>query len=449
MSLPADFVQTMQTQLGVEWPAFVAAMDTPPPTSIHYNLAKFSGQKYFAGPQVPWNATGQYLMKRPSFTLDPNFHAGQYYVQEAGSMFLAFLLQQLQQQEKIKVALDLCAAPGGKTALLLNHLPADSLVIANEVIKSRYHILQENLAKWGRANVISTQGDSQQFLGLTGQLDLVLVDAPCSGEGLFRKQLSARAEWSRDHIKLCESRQRRILSNAMPLVREGGFLIYSTCTYNAYENDGNIAWMINQHGFEVQQFTPPKDWGIENTKHGYQFFPHRTNSEGFYVSILQKTAKEKKNRKIPSLRYFSPAGKADRKMIQPWVKQLDAFTILQSPNKKLFVLPRRQQDMLAHLSQYFSRITPGTPLGVIKGKDLVPDHAWALSIHQAESIPKVDLDLERALAFLRKQDFTTSVIQQQKGWHLVTYQENGLGWIKILSNRINNYFPNHLRIRKS
>lgn len=449
MSLPAHFVQTMQSQLGMEWPYFVAALETLSPTSIHYNLAKTSDQQLFKGETIPWNKTGQYLPERPSFTLDPHFHAGRYYVQEAGSMFLAFLLKQLQLQHNIKVALDLCAAPGGKTTLLLNHLPADSLIVANEVIKSRYRILQENLAKWGRSNVISTQGDSQQFADLAGQFDLVLVDAPCSGEGLFRKNPKAMGEWSPDNVQLCESRQRRILANAMPLVQEGGFLIYSTCTYNAKENDGNVDWMIKQGGFSIHQVDYPSDWGITSTKNGYQFYPHRTQSEGFYISVLQKISKEKTIRKVPPMRYFSLAGKSEKEVVSNWVKGIENFILLQNPNGDLFILPGKQQEILTRLSPRFSRITPGTPLGTIKGKDLVPDHAWALSIHQNTQIKRIDLALEPALAFLRKQNFSLPDAIQSVGWHLVSYQNYGIGWVKVLPKRINNYLPNQLRIRKN
>ncbi|MEM6377359.1 MAG: RNA methyltransferase [Bacteroidota bacterium] len=410
---------------------------------------KVTSSKLFDGPIVPWNNSGQYLPERPSFTLDPNFHAGRYYVQEAGSMFLAFLLKQIQTQHHIKTALDLCAAPGGKTTLLLNHLPDDSLIVANEVIKSRYGILQENLVKWGRSNVISTQGDSQQFAELAGQFDLVLVDAPCSGEGLFRKTPASMKEWSRDHVQLCEHRQRRILSNAMPLVREGGFLIYSTCTYNPYENDGNVRWMMEQGGFDLYPLDLPEDWAIKQTKGGYQFYPHRTTSEGFYISILQKNAQERSAKKLPSLRYFSLAGKSDKEIVNNWVANIDNYKIIQDPKQNLFLLPRPHQTMLVRLSQFFSKITPGTPLGIIKGKDLVPDHAWALSIHQHEQIPSVTLDLASTLSFLRKQDFALPDGHTSKGWHLINYQEFGLGWVKVLQNRINNYFPNHLRIRKS
>ena len=449
MSLPSEFAQSMRVQLGAEWPDFEASLSTVAPTSIHYNLKKASAVQLFDGPVVPWNEFGQYLHQRPSFTLDPNFHAGRYYVQEAGSMFLAFLLKQIQSQYPINTALDLCAAPGGKTTLLLNHLPDDSLIVANEVIKSRYAILQENLAKWGRSNVISTQGDSQQFAALAGQFDLVLVDAPCSGEGLFRKTPAAMKEWSTDHVQLCENRQRRILANAMPLVRAGGFLIYSTCTYNPYENDGNINWMLGQNDFIRYPLDVPTDWGIEQTKAGYQFYPHRTLSEGFYISVLQKTTREKSPLKSTALRYFNIAEKSAKKIASDWVVNMDDYQMIQDPKQNLFLLPRQHQAMLSRLCQSFSKICPGTPLGIIKGKDLVPDHAWALSIHRSDAIPGITLELESALSFLRKQDFPMTEGSLTKGWHLIKYQGFGLGWVKVLPNRINNYFPNDLRIRKS
>ena len=439
----------MQGQLGSEWSAFEQALETNPPVSLHFNLAKPSTTRLFQGEPVPWNENAVYLEERPVFTLDPHFHAGRYYVQEAGSMLLVPLLKQIQEASAttFQYALDLCGAPGGKTTLLLNYLPDDCLVVSNEVIKSRYNILRENMAKWGRANIISTQGDSEQFAELSGLFDLVLVDAPCSGEGLFRKNVKAREEWSLDNVQLCASRQRRILANALPLVREGGFLIYSTCTYNSLENDQNVAWLCEQGDFEVFEVSLSEKWGLVRTESGFQCYPHRTKSEGFYVSVLQKKGTAVKARKAPPLRYFSKAAKAAEKTVSSWLSPKKEWTLLTDPQQQLYLIHKQHKDFLARLSQSFSRITPGTPLGTIKGKDLIPAHEWALSVNQSSSIAGLEVDLETALAFLRKQDLQTYLGTTDTGWQLLRYDGFGLGWVKVLPRRVNNYLPNHLRVR--
>lgn len=445
-TLPPLFIDQVKDQLPDEWGDLVQSLEEPSPISVNYNTKKQSNA-LFAGDPIPWNPQGQYLEKRPSFTLDPHFQAGRYYVQEAGSMFIAYVLDQIQKDKKFQTALDLCAAPGGKTTLLLNQLPDDCLVVANEVIKSRYQVLKENLAKWGRANIIATNADSKYFGPLEGRFDVVLVDAPCSGEGLFRKTPDARKEWSRENVQLCQSRQKRILSNALPLLSDGGFLIYSTCTYNFAENDHNVNWIINQGAFETVQLDIPAAWGIHQTRHGYQFYPHRTRSEGFYISILRKTDGSNRHKKIPSLKYYQPLSKKESTLPSQWLKDAEAFQLYANPKQELFFLPTIAKDLFALLSQTLPKVDPGTPMGIVKGKDLVPAHELALSIHLQEGIHQWKVNTVDAINYMRKTDQKppSSLV---KGWHLVSFDGAGLGWVKVLPNRMNNYFPKHLRIRK-
>ena len=343
--------------------------------------------------------------------------------------------------------MDLCAAPGGKTTLLLNQLADDCIVVANEVIKSRFQVLKDNLAKWGRANVIATNADSKYFGPLEGRFDLVLVDAPCSGEGLFRKTPEARKEWSPENVQLCQSRQKRILSNALPLISEGGYLIYSTCTYNFEENDHNVDWIIEQGDFEPVNLSIPDAWGVHTTKNGYQFYPHRTRSEGFYISILRKSDAAFRHKKIPGLKYYQRLSKRERLIPSQWIHEAQQFELYANPKQELFFLNSEASDLFALLSQTLPKVDPGTPLGIVKGKDLVPAHELALSIHLIDEVFKWKVQQEDAINYMRKVDQKPPLFLV-KAWHLVSYEGAGLGWVKVLPNRINNYFPKHLRIRK-
>ncbi|NRA49717.1 MAG: RNA methyltransferase [Phaeodactylibacter sp.] len=444
--LPDAFQKRMQGQLGEDWGAFQAALDSPSPVSINYNQAK-SPAILFEGDPVPWNSSGQYLPVRPSFTLDPHFHAGRYYVQEAGSMFLAFVLNQLQQNHSFRTALDLCGAPGGKTTVMLNELPEGCTVVANEIIKTRYGILKDNLAKWGRSNIIATNADSERFVPLAGKFDLVVVDAPCSGEGLFRKTPEATSEWSPENVAICENRQNRIVDNTLPLVSPGGFLIYSTCTYNEGENDQQVARIIEDGKFEKVSFDLPEAWGITPTRLGYQFFPNKTKSEGFYIAVLQKAGSPIERKSKVPLRYFTPAPKQLKQSVSPWISPEAPLELVCAPSGQVYGFPEHSLSLLGALSQSIPKIDPGTPIGIMKGKQLVPNHALSLSLALHPDIPVMDLGHSEALSFLRKTPLPGK--PGHKGWHLMRYEGWGIGWGKILPNRINNYFPNHLRVRMS
>jgi 16S rRNA C967 or C1407 C5-methylase (RsmB/RsmF family)/NOL1/NOP2/fmu family ribosome biogenesis protein len=272
--------------LGDEWTAFEASLQTEPPVSIRLNPAKiFPAEKLeildLADGAVPYASKAYYLKERPVFTLDPLFHAGCYYVQEASSMYLEQIVNQYI-KEPVKV-LDLCAAPGGKSTHLLSVLPEGSFLTANEVIRSRVNILSENLTKWGYPNVEITNNDPQYFGRFSGMFDVLLIDAPCSGEGMFRKDKKAIQEWSVNNVQLCAERQRRIVADCWNCLKYNGLLIYSTCTYNREENEAKVEWIAGELGAEILE--APK-----------RFWPHRNRGEGFCVTVLQKNVHEKPNR---------------------------------------------------------------------------------------------------------------------------------------------------------
>ena len=243
---------------------------------------------------VQWSSNGFYLQKRPSFTLDPLFHAGAYYVQEASSMFLEEALKQtVDLSQPIKI-LDLCAAPGGKSTLIQSVINNESLLVSNEVIKTRVNILSENITKWGAANVIVTNNDAKDFQRLPNYFDVIVVDAPCSGSGLFRKDREAISEWSEQNVHLCSQRQQRILADVLPALKEDGVLIYSTCSYSEEEDEQIADWLVEEFKVQSLKFKVEEEWGIVETQSskqnasGYRFYPDKVKGEGFFIAVFKK-----------------------------------------------------------------------------------------------------------------------------------------------------------------
>lgn len=286
----AEFVKMMNENLGEERASSVlASLEGAPVISVRVNPFKIPLERLrahfgpIAGEAVPWAADEAfYLTERPSFTLDPLFHAGAYYVQEASSMFVGRLFDTAAGElggEPLKV-LDLCAAPGGKTTQILSHLNGCGHLVANEVIGSRVPILAENVAKWGCGNVTVANSDASCFGKAAGgrgglSYDIIVTDVPCSGEGMFRKGAQAQDNWSVNNVMLCASRQKRIVSDVWPALREGGFLIYSTCTFNRYEDEDNVEWICNELGAECLK-----------QRH---FYPGEDRGEGFFTALLRKS----------------------------------------------------------------------------------------------------------------------------------------------------------------
>ena len=232
MNLPASFTEYTRALLGVEeYEKLVSALQQEPPVSIRLNRLKVHRLKVenALSVQPPWSSEGIYLDERLTFTFDPLFHAGCYYVQEASSMFVEQVLRQ--HVTKPVVMLDLCAAPGGKSTHARSVLPEGSLLVANEVIRNRSQILAENLTKWGHPDVVVTNNDPADFSALPSFFDVILTDVPCSGEGMFRKDSVAVEEWSPENVEICWQRQRRIIADVWPSLKPGGILIYSTSTY--------------------------------------------------------------------------------------------------------------------------------------------------------------------------------------------------------------------------
>lgn len=454
IELPSAFQVQMRELLGeVEYQAFADAVDENSKTSIRLNSKK-SPLIPSASQPVPWCKDAYLLSKRPSFTRDPAFHAGAYYVQESSSMFLDWILKSLSVPKG--VYLDLSAAPGGKSTLLSAYLGDEGLLVANEVIQSRAQILKENIIKWGLGNCVVTNNDPEHFSDLEGFFDLVLIDAPCSGEGMFRKDPKARNEWSPDNMQLCAARQTRILDQAGALVKAGGYLIYSTCTFNQKENEEMIQFLVDEFSFEPVRLPLNSDWGIRESIistdgedfYGYRFFPHLVPGEGFFVSVLKRPTdaysfepKKSKDFKHPFLKEI---WKRDSEALDEELG-MDGSGKYYSLNESLF---RVNQNFVPHFEAILSALNVryfGVELGKKQGDQWLPTTAWAMSTLPKRGFAKKDLELEEALTFLRKKELEPNNLPE--GWVLITYQGNGLGWVKNLGNRVNNYYPKEWRIR--
>ena len=453
MSLPAPFLQTLEGVAGFNKAAFEAVHDSGETvTAIRVNPNKNPGQILFEHTSpVPWCTHGHYLEARPSFTLDPNFHAGAYYVQDASSMFLWQAIAQVVGDSNGLKVLDLCAAPGGKSTLLSSYFE-NGLVVSNEVIKQRAAVLVENTSKWGAHNMVVTNNDPSHFQSLPHFFDVMVVDAPCSGSGLFRKDPTAMDGWSTDLVALCAQRQQRILADALPALALGGTLIYATCSYDPQEDEHIADWLVNEMGLTPQVIEINNYAGIVETAApisnapGYRFYPDQIRGEGFFIAAFKKE-KEVSNTLASFKSKEAVLEKLTKKMHEHVAEVLLAndtiVTFLQSGMIK--AIPTEFESSILQLASQLYIKKAGVSVGELKGKDFIPAHEYALSYLPLQAFNRVDLDKEQALAYLRRADFDCN---GEKGWNLMRYNGFGLGWAKILPNRINNYYPQEWRILK-
>ena len=361
-----------------------------------------------------------------------------------------FLFEALRQtvdlSQKIK-ALDLCAAPGGKSTLLASAISADSLLLSNEAVQGRVPPLKMNIVKWGYPNVALSNHDPADFKGLEGFFDVVLVDAPCSGEGLFRKGPAAMGEWSEANVQLCGARQRRILSEVSGLLKEGGMLFYSTCTFNDEENKNNVRWLTQTGLFEMVRLEIPTGWGIRDTGWGYQFYPHLVKGEGFFMSCLRKNSGETNTAKPGRFKDWQTLPLSKAGFLKDYFADIGSLSFFSKPKGDIVAIPSRLLEDVLILDPVFKKRSYGVVVGSLKGKDFIPSHAFALSNLISQRIPAIELEKGQALHFLKKDNLHQDGWPQ--GWSLARFQGLNLGWMKVLANRTNNYLPNDWRIRMS
>lgn len=450
VNLPQDHIQTLKANLGDEYEEFVRAYETTGPTSIRINPLKWKGE--LPNDRIQWSENGYYLQERPSFTHDPLFHAGCYYVQEASSQFLSHVAKTTFPKDQPLRVLDLCAAPGGKSTLLASELNDDSLLVSNEVIRTRAHILAENIAKWGKANVVVTNSDPENFNKLKGFFDVIVIDAPCSGEGLFRRDPELTKEWSPENVNLCSARQRRIVLHIWSSLKEGGMIVYSTCTFNKQENEENLAWLRTQVEFESVKLEIPEEWNIiqsvtkigNGELYGYRFYPHRIKGEGFFISVLRKTESQETSSSREKV-LFTAASSKEKNEVSNWLVNAEKFDFIRRGDHILAV-PKIHTESVHKLTRALNCVQYGIPVADT-GKGMKPLHELSISNHlNKEAFHQTELSKEDALKFLAKED--VKVVSTHKGISLMTYQGVPIGWMNLLGNRANNLYPKEWRIRR-
>ncbi len=457
MTLPPDFIVQMQQTLGVAEAEKLcqSLAETSPSVSVRRNPAKpLPALPAEADEQVPWCENGVYLKERPSFTADPLLHAGCYYVQEASSMFVEQAYRTIAADFTPQRVLDLCAAPGGKSTLWRSLLPDGALLVANEPVRTRAQILAENLTKWGQPDVVCTSAYAADFAPLVSFFDVVATDVPCSGEGMFRKDEGAVAEWSSEAVAACAERQWGIVADIWPALRQGGYLVYSTCTFNRDENELMVQRICKELGAELVAIPAKEEWGISGDTTGlalpvYHFFPHKTKGEGLFLALLRKTAESPVPRAAKKRKGRSalPAQVQNAAKVAPWLADDKQFKIVRPDAEHLIAVRETLADDVMRICSTVRALTAGVMLAEEKGKKLIPQHALALSTAlRPDAFPKAELTRHEALSYLRREVLTLSS-DVPRGYVLATYEGHPLGFMNNLGSRANNLYPQEWRIR--
>lgn len=447
MELSKDFVEQTRTLFGEErYMRFSSALDAEPVVSVRHNGAKRAAD--LCGEPVAWAADACYLDTRPLFTADPLFHAGCYYVQEASSMFLEQVIKQYV-DEPVRV-LDLCAAPGGKSTHALSLLPEGSLFVANEPVPMRAGVLAENIIKWGSPCAVVTCNEPADFAPFKEFFDVIIVDAPCSGEGMFRKDARAVSMWSPANVKNCVARQRTILTDIWGSLRPGGLLVYSTCTFNPHEDEEMVAWVRDELGARVLPVAASPEWGITGNLTGedfpvYRFIPGFTRGEGFFLALLRKDGDGCVAQPRPARSRATALPKACNAACS-WLKNYHEYNFVVE-NDTVTAYPRQHQALIAALQSRLKVLHAGVAVAAIKNNKLLPLHKLAMSVAlNREAFPTVELTLEQALAYLHREALALPTAPM--GVILFTYKNIPLGFAKNVGNRVNNLYPTEWRIRK-
>lgn len=440
--LPEGFKKRLMSEPELDGPALIKALsETEPEVGVRFNLRKSGSRPQWAldGEKVPWCGDAILLSQRPEFTLEPLMHAGAFYVQDSSSTIHQTIISKLVGDKDVCV-LDLCAAPGGKSTAALAALSESSMLVANEYLPQRAIVLAENITKWGTSNVVVTSADSSKFAKLGAMFDLVILDAPCSGEGMMRKDKKAIEQWGNGLVQSCAQLQKEIADNAVQALKPGGILIYSTCTFSRSENEDMVAYLVDEYGMEsidlsLETFGIAKGWGKQFS---YRFMPHITRGEGLFVAALRLTddgttiKPRKKKSKLKPIK---------SKDVPQWVENQESYQVVEFGENITF-LRDDVLDMVERLQDAGIRILQsGITIGQRKGRDIIPSEGLALSVLlRANAFPDVPLKLEDALNYLRRETLVLPA-ETPRGFVTVSYEGRRLGFMKNLGNRANNLFP--------
>lgn len=451
--LPELFLDRVRKEQICDTEAFIKAHEAPAVASLRLNPRKTGFPLTFETTMVPWCPWGRLAGDRPVYAAHPAFHAGGFYVQEASSMFLWYVMDFLFPPDisrKPLVIVDLCGAPGGKATLLASWKNDDDLLVTHEFHGSRMASLKENVWKWGVGGVAVTGGPTRNWQGLPDFADVVVVDAPCSGEGLFRKDPAYVKAW-RPHLnKNCSILQRGILQDAITMLKPGGFIVYSTCTYHHDENLGQVHRLVQQ-GFSSTDLSPPAEWNIvrldKDKAWGYQFFPHLTKGEGFFISVVRKTSE---THRIASFRNTRTRKGGSNKQISigsfaPWDSFPKDRLLLMELNNVFFGVRAEHEPFIRSISDYVAVSAPGLPVGQMKGADRVWHPAAAHSTEWQLPLPSLELNTEEALSYLA----CNNLRFKPESYVQVTWHNLKLGLAKGHPTRpFINLYPTEWRLRK-
>lgn len=455
MNIPEEFISEIQSYENEQMLGLVEALSqTEASVSVRANRGKSVAIPQGIE-QVPWCENGWYLPCREAFTFDPAMHQGLYYVQDASSMILSHIVSWLTRDAVAPMRyLDACAAPGGKTTVAIDSLPAGSLVVANEYVPARAAVLRENVIKWGYPGCVVSKGDTARIGKLSGFFDIIAADVPCSGEGMFRKEPDAVAQWSMGLVRECVERQREIVNNVWQALVPGGYFIYSTCTFNRHEDEEMVQYIVDTYGAESVMVPMRNEWhiaeGVKTDLHCYRFLPHQIKGEGLFIAVLHKPVDAEgtvfKQKKVKPL--VAPKI-ADHiiGMAKQWLVNPSDFELSQKGDYIIAIPKTLSRDIMV-LSSLLDVIHSGIVVGEIKGKDLIPSQSLAMSqALNKEAFATCELDYARAISYLRREAITLD--DAPRAYMIVTYSGQPLGFVKNLGNRANNLYPQEWRILSS
>lgn len=451
MAVPEGFINRMKSCGPPPWLAtLIDALGREPSVAVRLNAGKAgAGKSVVGGRRVGWNDAGFHLSERPAFTFDPALHQGLYYVQDASSMFVGHVVGELTRDAAGPLTvLDACAAPGGKTTAVIDALPEGSVVVANEFVAKRAAVLRENLAKWGYPYVVVTQGDTSRFSQMEGVFDIVVADVPCSGEGMMRKDEDAVGQWSDGLVEQCSRLQHEILGNLWGALRPGGYLVYSTCTFNTTEDESTLAWLAEEYGAEPVAIPVDEAWGVApaltGTMPAFRFIPGLIEGEGLFMAVVRKPDDGRVSAGVP---VASKRKDKDRRRSNKGDRTSTVPSEVGSWLRKEWPADLKAEgDRIVATFCVGGRFEPKLELGVVKGRDVIPSQELAMSrALNRSAFSEVEVDRATAIDYLRCEAIVLPA-GTPRGIVLLTYGGNPLGFAKNLGNRANNLYPRSWRI---